>query len=244
MTQPADIVRFPRGAVGLQRFERRRRRFLERRRVFLDGGERFTDSRPEPARNLTQRSRGHLPFAPPAPARRRECRRSCSSWRAIRRRTDCRALAIDPSSTAALAGPHAHTLRNVGSQPRIRRLVHQRQRFPDALLRHQAEERRLLELHRESLSQRVVEHRIAGRVGEIGEHDRVLVGQRRRTAAIDRAGDCRRDDDRCGDRQPQRRAARRAPGATSIAAAGREAAGVAVALQPLQGRRESRWPCW
>ena len=78
------------------------------------------------------------------------------------------------------AGPHAHALRDVGSQSRIRRLVHQRQRSSDAFVGDEAEERRLLELHRESLSQRVVEHRIAGRVGELGEHDRVLVGERRR----------------------------------------------------------------
>ena len=80
-------------------------------------------------------------------------------------------------------GPDAHALRNVGSQPRIRRLVHQQQRSSDAVVGDEAEERRLLELYRESLSQRIVEHRIAGRVGELGEHDRVLVGERRRTAA-------------------------------------------------------------
>ena len=79
---------------------------------------------------------------------------------------------------------------------------------PDALVRDQAEERRLLELHRESLSQRVVEHRIAGRVGEIGEHDRVLVGQRRGTAAVDQR---RR-------RRPRRRRPRR-PTATACGAA-------------------------
>ena len=45
---------FPSGAVGLQRFKRRRRRFLERRRVFLDGGERFANSRSETRRNLTE----------------------------------------------------------------------------------------------------------------------------------------------------------------------------------------------
>ena len=144
---------------------------------------------------------------PPAPARRRGCRRSCSSLRAGRGRTDCRApQSILPGPPRSPVRTHT-TLRNVGSQSRIRRLVHQRQRSSDAFVGDEAEERRLLELHRESLSQRIVEHRIAGRVGELGEHDRVLVGQRRRTAAIDHARDGGGDDDGGrADREPPRAA--------------------------------------
>src|SRR4029453_27234 len=54
-------------------------------------------------------------------------------------------------------GPGAHALRNIGSQSRIRRLVHQRQHSSDAVVGDEAEEGRLLELYRESLSQRLVE---------------------------------------------------------------------------------------
>ena len=105
------------------------------------------------------------------------------------------------------AGPDAHDPRNVGSQSCIRRLVHQQQRSSDAVVRHEAEERRLLELNRESLPERLVEHRIAGRVGELAEHDRVLVGERRRTAAIDHARDSGGDDDSGrADREPPRAA--------------------------------------
>ena len=48
----------------------------------------------------------------------------------------------------------------------------------DALIGDEAEKRGLLQLNRESLSQGAVEHRIAGLVGEVAEHDRILVAQR------------------------------------------------------------------
>jgi hypothetical protein len=47
----------------------------------------------------------------------------------------------------------------------------------NAFVRDEAEERRLGELHRESLPKRVVEDGVARRVGEIGQDDRVFVGQ-------------------------------------------------------------------
>jgi hypothetical protein len=79
-------------------------------------------------------------------------------------------------------GPHAHALRDRGRQARVGRLVHQQKRSPHAVVGDQVEERRLPELYRESLPQRLVEHRIAGRVVELGEHERVPVGQRRGAA--------------------------------------------------------------
>ena len=92
------------------------------------------------------------------------------------------------------ARPNAHDPRNVGGQSCICRLVHQSQRSANAIVGDQTEERRLLELHREALSQRFVEHRIAGRVGELGEHDAVLVGELRlsRIEAVAHSGqsDC------------------------------------------------------
>ena len=93
----------------------------------------------------------------------------------------------------------------VWGQSCIRRLIHQRQRSADAFVRDEAEEGRLLKLHRESLSERLVEHRVARRVGELGEYDRVFVGERRRTVGIDSARDDGGDEDgRRTIREPQR----------------------------------------
>ena len=84
-------------------------------------------------------------------------------------------LAIEPSRTAALAVRSQMSLASSGRQPRVRRLAHQAQRLLDALLGDEAEERRLFELYRQPLAKRPVEHRVAGRVREIGEDNRVLV---------------------------------------------------------------------
>ena len=91
------------------------------------------------------------------------------------------------------ARPNAYDPRNVGGQSCIRRLVHQWQRSPDAFVGDEAQERRLLKLRRESLAERIVEHRVARRVGELGEHDRVLVGERRcpRREDVGAHEDCR-----------------------------------------------------
>ena len=71
-------------------------------------------------------------------------------------------------------------LREFRSQPRLLRLSHQRQLLLDLPVRNQAEERRLLKLHRQSLAQRVVEDRVTSLVVEIRENNRVLLGERRR----------------------------------------------------------------
>ena len=70
-------------------------------------------------------------------------------------------LAIEPSRTAALAGSLADLLRDFRSQPCVFRLSHQSQRLLHLPVRNQAEERRLLKLHGQSLAQRVVKYRIA-----------------------------------------------------------------------------------
>ena len=108
--------------------------------------------------------------------------------------------------------------------------------LPDAFVRHEAEERRLLELHHESLSQRFVEHRIARGVGELGKHDRVLVGQRRGPAAVDRTGDCRGNDDSGADRQPSDATLREQGPPYRRCVPARRAADCAIALQPLEVR--------
>ena len=92
-------------------------------------------------------------------------------------------LAIDPSRTAALAVSFADVPGQFRSQRRIGGLAHQAQSLPDPLIGDKAEERRLAELHRQPLPQHAVEHRVAGRVAEIGKDDRVSVGQCERCAA-------------------------------------------------------------
>ena len=121
----------------------------------------------------------HLLSATPVPARRRGYPRSRSWLRAARGRTDCQAPQSIPCKTAA-PPVRTHTTRATSRVSRcIRRLVHQWQRSSDAFVGDEAEKRRLLKLHRESLSERIVEHRVARRVGELSEHDAVLVGELR-----------------------------------------------------------------
>ena len=76
-------------------------------------------------------------------------------------------------------GPDADLLRDFRSQSRIRRHVHQRQRSSDALVGHEAEERRLLQLHGQSLSQCFVEYWVPRPIREVGQDDTVLVGKSR-----------------------------------------------------------------
>ena len=144
--------------------------------MLLDGGERFAHSRSETGRNLAECAQD-LFF----PRRLRLLVGEDVAGRAVLRAQAEDVLTAERRDRSfqdgGAAGPDAHALRDVGGQSCIRRLVHQRQRSADAFVGDEAEERRLLQLHRESLSQRLVEHRIAGRVGELGEHDRVLVGQ-------------------------------------------------------------------
>ena len=75
----------------------------------------------------------------------------------------------------------AHALadlaRHLRRQPVTRGAAHQLQSLVHLALGNQVEKGRLLKLYRESLLQRVVENRIAGGVGEIGEDNGVLVGQ-------------------------------------------------------------------
>ena len=86
-------------------------------------------------------------------------------------------------------GSLADLLSEFRSQPRLFRLSHQRQLLLDLPVRNQAEERRLLKLHGQSLAQRVVEHRVTGLVLEIREDNRVLVGECWRRGELEVPGD-------------------------------------------------------
>ena len=89
-------------------------------------------------------------------------------------------LAIEPSRTTALA-VRSQTCCAISAVSRASfGLSHQSQRLLDLPVRNQAEERRLLKLHGQSLAQRVVKYRIAGLVLEVREDDRVLLRERRR----------------------------------------------------------------
>ena len=56
-------------------------------------------------------------------------------------------------------------------------LAHHSQYVPDAIIRDQLQEGRLLELHCQTLPERVVENGIAGHVREVGDQDGVFLAQ-------------------------------------------------------------------
>ena len=117
-------------------------------------------------------------------------------------------LAIDPVTTAVLPVRTQTSRAIIVGQSRAGGLPHQLERLADAFLRYDAQKRRLLELHREPLTQRFVEYRVAGRVREIGEDDGVLVGQLRRAMQVHVAADNRRGEShacRCQRQGPPQR---------------------------------------
>ena len=72
------------------------------------------------------------------------------------------------------------SLRYLASDALIGRTAHQMQRFSYFAIGQNIEEGRLSEFDAERLLERVIEDRVAGGVGEVGEHDRVFLGERRR----------------------------------------------------------------
>ena len=184
-----------RRAVGLQRVERGGAGLLERCRVLPHGGQRFADACPELRRELAEDVQDVF-----FPRRLDLFLVEQVAGRAVLRaqaedvlRAEARNRSPDHRGAA---GADADVARHIVGQRRRRRLPHQLQRPADAIVGDEAEKRRLPELHGESLSKRLVEHRVARRVDEVGEHDGVFVGQRRRTAKIRPRRDCGRDDDR------------------------------------------------
>src|SRR5208337_3228697 len=80
-------------------------------------------------------------------------------------------------------------------QPRFFGLGHQSQGLSDALIGKQIEKRRLLQLRRERLPQRAIKNLIARGVGEVGENDRVFVGELWKAArAVIKSGGGQRSD--------------------------------------------------
>jgi hypothetical protein len=83
-------------------------------------------------------------------------------------------------------GLAAHTLtkiaRQVGGQPLARRASHEAESLLHAGLRHDAQERRLFQVHSQRLLQSSIEHGIARGVDEIGHHYGIFLAQGRASA--------------------------------------------------------------
>ena len=233
-TYRAGKGRFHSGAVGLQRFERRRRRF-ERRRVSLDGGERFANARPEPRRHLAERAQNIFFPRRLVPARRRACPRSRSWLRAARGRTDCRAPQSIPRRTAA---PPVRTQMSRATSAVSRAsagwLINW-QRSADAFVGDEAQERRLLSCTASpcrSVSSNTGSPVVLVKSARTIVSLSVSAGG---PAAVDRTRDCGCHEDSGADRQPTR-ATRREHGPLSRGGVRLEARRLTIALQPLQVR--------
>ena len=173
-----------RRAVRLQGVERGRGGLLERCRVLLHGRKRFADACPELCREPAEDAqhvffpRGLELFLVEQVAGRAVLRAQAED--VLRAQAGNRS-ADDRSAGGALANIARHI---VGHGPGLR-TAHQLQCPADAIVGNDAEKRRLPELDRKSLPERFIEHWIASPVGEVGQNDRVLVGQRCRTMKIE-----------------------------------------------------------
>ena len=85
--------------------------------------------------------------------------------------------AIEPSRIAVLPVRSQTPRASSGREPRIGAVAHQPERVGNTLVRDEAEVRRLPELNRQPLAQRLVEYGVAGRVSEIGEHHRIFCAE-------------------------------------------------------------------
>jgi hypothetical protein len=83
-----------------------------------------------------------------------------------------------PVDDSGAAGADTDVASHLVGQPRGGRLAHLLQRPSNSIVGRDAEEGRLSELDRQALTQRLVEHRIARRIREVGQHQHILVRQR------------------------------------------------------------------
>ncbi len=115
----------------------------------------------------------------------------------------------------------------------VGRLAHQAQRLLDAALGDKAQERRLFKLHRQTLTQRIVEHRIVGAIGKVGEDDGVFGVQGGRAPWIKvQTHGYNRDGQKCGGGKPPAFASHTLKPPTSAASGARRARDVARGLLP------------
>ena len=163
--------------IGVQRVERGGGRSRQRHVEFLDRRQRLAELLPQPRDRAAQRAE-HLFLG----------RRF-----GLLARHHVAGLRVDRFDAEHVVFAEAHdrtgqqrlellALRDLARDRSRDRLVgralHQAQRLPRPLVRKHLEERRLLQRHRKRDLQRAVEHRLAGGVLEIGQHDGVLLGQR------------------------------------------------------------------
>src|SRR5215831_3031553 len=170
-------------AIRFQGFKRRRGSLLEGRVVLLDRGQRFADLGPEFSRNLAQNIQDvfflislYLLFV--------ENRSAAAALGAQRQYVLSSKAGNRAIQNSCSPGSLADFLGNLRSKPLVRLLAHQTQRLLDRLVGDHAEERRLLQLYRQPAAEGLVKHRIARTIGEIGEHNGVLVGEQPGLAAL------------------------------------------------------------
>ena len=169
-------------AERLERCERRSRRLIDRLVHLFDRRQRFPEPLPH-HRGGGSDGREHLFLAG---RRHLLARQDVTRLAVLGRQRDGEAGAelgdvaehdrLDPLALADLA-------RDAGGDRRVRRPAHERQRLAHALVRDDVEEGRFLELERERLLERAVEHRVARRVAEVGDQDLVALGERLAPAA-------------------------------------------------------------
>ena len=174
-----DVFGLQSQTVGLQRLERWGRRLLNRCVVPSRSSGAIHRAcgaaRQPPYRAPSEPAPFLLPSAAPSTAHRR-----CGSSPRRGRGRSCSPARDRAADDGRAFRALADFLINRRRDACTLRLPHQAQGLAQALVRHQAEERRLLELDRQCLFQCAVEDAVTGRVDEVGQDDRVLVGERSR----------------------------------------------------------------
>ena len=166
------------GTVILKSVQGRCGGLFERSVVFPDGAERFADTRTKPARDhgesvehIFLSGRLHLLLIQGL---------AVAAIDGFQAQNVLGSEARDGAfEGGGASGAHADLVGYLRRQARVGGLVHESQGLLNALVGDQAQERRLLQLHSKALAQCSIENRIAGGVGEIGEHDGVFFRKRR-----------------------------------------------------------------
>ncbi len=172
MREQSDLRR----TIRLQGFQRRRGCLLQRCRVLLDAGQRLTEPLSHLNRNPTQRlQNSFLPFCLCLLFRHDVSRSAVSGAQPqnVLAAEHCDGAFQNRGTTGSLTDL-AGDLR---SKPRLGRPVHETEYLLRSLVRDETEERRLFQLHRQSLAERLVKYRIACLVLKLSQDHRILRGE-------------------------------------------------------------------
>ena len=162
---------------GFQRFERRCCHLVQRPTEFLHGRERFAQLFPQLVTRGSQSSQ-HVVASRGLRFGARE-RVPVLAVHGLEADQVVAAHRADGAGQHRFAvRPHADFARHILSHAVVDILIHQLERGIHFFSGKHVQERRLLELNRESLLQRVVKNRVSGAVGKIGEDNAVPVRQR------------------------------------------------------------------